>query len=306
MNVPAPQGGTHATLRAPSALRRARAVVRAVRPHQWLKNVLLWVAPALAHRLDGGTLVAAALAFVSFGLAASSAYVLNDLVDVERDRAHPRKKARPFASGELPLSAAWALAPALALGSAAVALALPAGFAAWLAAYYATTIAYSLWLKRFAPLDVLVLAGLYTVRLYAGAAAAGVPVSEWLATFSMFLFLSLGLLKRASELEAMDGAAPGRGYVAADREQIHMLGGSSGYISVLVLALYVSSSDVARLYTAPRRLFLLCPLALYWVSRLWLQARRGEVHHDPVVHALQDPGSYVVGALAAAVVLAAV
>jgi 4-hydroxybenzoate polyprenyltransferase len=291
---------------APIGAARALALVRAARPHQWLKNLLVLVAPVLAHRVDAPTLAAAARAFVAFGLAASSAYVLNDALDVERDRAHPRKRLRPFAAGHLPVSAAYVLSPGLAIASAAVAFALPPSFSALLAAYYATTVAYSVWLKRFAPLDVLVLAGLYTVRLYAGAYAVGVPISEWLATFSMFLFLSLAFLKRASELEGGAGPSPGRGYVAADREQIHVLGISSAYVAVLVLALYVSSADVARLYAAPRRLFLLCPLALYWVSRIWMQARRGEVHHDPLVHALEDPGSYVLGALAAAVVLLAV
>jgi 4-hydroxybenzoate polyprenyltransferase len=194
------------------------------------------------------------------------------------------------------------LAPALLGAAALVAWTLPAAFAGLLAGYLAASLAYGLLLRRLVVMDVLLLAGLYTARIWAGSLATGVPVSEWLASFSMFLFLSLAFLKRASELVAVGGGAPGRGYRAPDREQVFTLGTASGYVSVLVLALYFSSRDVARLYAHPVRLWFLCPLLLYWVSRLWIQARRGEVHDDPVVHALRDPASYAVGTLSALVV----
>lgn len=280
--------------------------IRALRPHHWAKNALVFVPLAAAHRLDDPELLRrAALAFLAFGLVASAVYVLNDLLDLEADRLHPQKRQRPFASGALPAWWGAALVPALLLAGAAVAVALPGRFRLVLAAYAALTAAYSLGLKRQPMLDVLVLAALYTARLFAGGAATGIQVSQWLATFAMFLFLSLAFLKRASELAGRDEAAtplPGRGYFAVDREGVFSLGATSGYMSVLVLALYLASGEVALLYAHPRRLWLLCPLLLYWVSRLWLTARRGTLHDDPLVHAFKDPASYAVG-LAGAVVV---
>jgi 4-hydroxybenzoate polyprenyltransferase len=281
---------------------RARAALRALRLHQWAKNALVLAPPLLAHRLDAPTLGRAALAFLAFGLVASALYVANDLVDVERDRRHPLKRERPFASRELPAAAGLLLVPPLLGAGALAALALPASFGLLLLGYAATSLAYSIALKRLVALDLVVLAGLYTARLWGGSLATGVPISSWLAAFSMFLFLSLAFLKRAGEIVAMAGESPGRGYRASDAEQVFALGPASGYVSVLVLALYVSSPDVERLYAAPERLWLLCPLALYWLSRIWILARRGEVHGDPVVHALRDPASYAVGALSLLVV----
>jgi len=290
-----------ATVR-PTALARLGATVRVLRFHQWSKNALVLVAPVLAHRLDAATLETAALAFLAMGLTASAVYVGNDVVDRERDRRHPRKRYRPFASGALPIGFGAVLGPALLAAAGLVARQLPLELGALLLGYVAVNVAYTALLKRVVVLDVLVLAGLYTARIYAGAFATGVPVSEWLATFAMFLFFSLALLKRASELLLVDGDVAGRGYRASDRDPVFALGAASGYISVLVLALYLSSRDVARLYSTPRWLWLLCPLLLYWISRLWILARRGEVHDDPVLHALRDPVSYGVGALAALLV----
>lgn len=284
---------------------RLRAAFRLIRPQQWLKNVLVFVAPGLAHRLEPAIFGRAALAFLSFCLVASSGYVLNDLLDFERDRRHPVKRGRPLAAGALPLGAAVAMVPALLVAGAGVAMLLPAWFVALLAGYYATTLVYSFWMKRKVVLDVLVLASLYTVRLYGGSLATGIPVSEWLALLAMFLFLSLALLKRGSELVVLGSDVPGRGYLAMDRDQVFALGTASGYIAVLVLALYVSSADVARLYSSPRRLWLLCPLALYWVSRLWVDGRRGVIQEDPIVHALRRRDTYyVAGAVVAVLFLA--
>jgi 4-hydroxybenzoate polyprenyltransferase len=186
-----------------------------------------------------------------------------------------------------------------------MALALPGVFGASLATYWLTTFAYSLRLKRVPVLDVLILAGLYTIRIYAGAFAAGVPVSEWLASFSLFFFLSLALLKRGSELGKLPETAArslGRGYRPDDRVPVSAMGIASGYVSVLVLALYVTSQDVRRLYSQPAWLWMLCVLVLYWISRMWLLAWRGEVDDDPVVFAIRDRTSWVVVAIAAVVV----
>jgi 4-hydroxybenzoate polyprenyltransferase len=251
----------------------------------------------------------AVLGFISFSLCASSVYVLNDLLDLDSDRKHPTKRRRPFASGDLAVSAGLWMAPLLLGSGAAVALLLPRAFLALLGTYYAVTLAYSLYLKQVMMLDVLVLAGLYTVRIFGGSLAVGVPTSSWLFTFSMFLFLSLALVKRLSEVrrlrQANESAAPGRGYMAGDYEQLAILGVSSGYLSVLVLALYITSKEVTVLYLSPERLWLLCPVMLYWVGRVWLLAHRGLVNEDPLVFALKDKVSYVVGLIAMGVLLAA-
>ena len=288
---------------APRSRRRALADwARLLRPHQWSKNLLLLVPPLGAHRLDAGVLRPALLAVGAFALASSSAYVVNDLLDRESDRAHPVKSRRPLAAGAISPVAALAVAAAALAAALLLALALPAPFAGAVAAYAAITVAYSVRLKRVAVLDVLVLASLYTLRILAGTLATGVPTSSWLFTLAIFLFLSLALVKRTSELRRI--ADPGRGYSTADLEILSMLGVASGLLAVLVLALYLASGDVARLYAHHERLWLLCPLALYWVSRLWLLARRGAVDEDPVLFALTDRTSHLVGLGAALVVLA--
>lgn len=280
--------------------RTLRSAVAALRPHQWAKNVLVFLPVLAAHRLrDPATLGSAALAFAAFSLTASSVYLLNDLVDLDHDRAHPRKRARPLASGALGVRAAMALVPVLLGLAAALTAALPPAFGLLLAGYFGANLAYSFFLKRRVVADVVLLAGLYTARIFAGGFATGIEVSEWLASFSMFLFLSLALVKRASELVQADGDLPGRDYRLVDREAVLSMGTAAGYLSVLVLALYVTHADVRRFYSHPAWLWALCPLVLYWISRLWVRARRGEVDGDPVVFALGDPATYLVGALAA-------
>lgn len=282
---------------------RAAAVLRLLRPHHWAKNVLVFAPITAAHLVgDRARLLASVVGFFAFSFAASAAYVLNDAVDVAVDRAHPSKRTRPFASGVLPRWSAWIIGPGAAGVALALTLALPWRFGAVLAVYVAATLAYSLWLKRRLVVDVLVLAALYTIRIFAGGLAADVPVSEWLATFSMFLFLSLAFLKRASELHDARDAIPGRGYVPEDREAILAMGTSAGYIATLVLALYVSSHDIRRLYARPEWLWGLCPLVLYWLSRLWIQARRGEVQEDPLLYALKFRATWAVALAAAALV----
>jgi 4-hydroxybenzoate polyprenyltransferase len=279
------------------------AVVRALRIHHWAKNALLFLPILAAHRVgDRLALLRVVLGFLSFSLVASSVYVLNDILDVESDRRHLRKRLRPFAAGALRLGAGFALVPCLLAAGAGVALLLPPMFGVVVAAYWLTTLAYSLWLKRVVILDVLVLAGLYTIRIYAGAFAAGVQVSEWLASFALFFFLSLAILKRASELARATEAVPGRGYRPDDRIPVSAMGVASGYVSVLVLALYVSSQDVRRLYTHPAWLWMLCVLVLHWISRMWLLAWRGDVDDDPVVFAIFDPTSWAVAVLGAVVI----
>jgi 4-hydroxybenzoate polyprenyltransferase len=280
----------------------AWSLVRALRPHQWAKNLLIVVPALAAHRLQQPSVVGAVLrAFVAYGLVASAVYVLNDLADLASDRRHPRKRMRPFASGALPVWVGLVLAPVLLVAAAVLGASLPWSFLALLAGYLAANVVYSFELKTWPIADVLLLAGLYTARVFAGGLATGIPVSEWLATFAMFLFLSLAFLKRASELVER-GEAVGRGYAPGDRDVIFAMGTSAGYLSVLVLALYISSDTVRRLYATPHWLWGLCPVVLYWVSIMWLRARRGEVREDPLLFALADRTTWLLGAAGAAVI----
>ena len=290
---------------------RLSVLLRAMRIHQWVKNVLVFVPVVGAHRIgEPAEIMRCLLAFLAFGLSASAAYLLNDLIDLEHDRGHPTKRYRPFAAGTLRLDAAFTLIPALLLASAAVAASVSTALVGMLALYFATATAYSFLLKHVMVLDVIVLAMLYTIRILAGGVAAEVPVSSWLLLFSIFFFLSLALVKRTVELQSLPSAAnggevAGRGYAVQDLEQVASLGSASGYIAVVVFSLYVSSSDVVRLYRRPEYLWLICPLLLYWVSRLWLLVRRGRLDSDPVLFAVKEPASYVVGVIAAAILMVA-
>jgi 4-hydroxybenzoate polyprenyltransferase len=287
---------------------RSEAVLRALRPHQWAKNALIFVPLLLAYQLgDARRWLAAGVAFVAFCAVASAGYVLNDLVDVDADRAHPSKRRRPIASGALPLPAAFALLAALVAGAALTAgLAMRPAAAGMVLAYGVLTCAYSFWLKEQLLLDVLVLAGLYTHRVLSGGVAAEVEVSPWLLAFSTFFFLSLALVKRFSELRALwasgaEGTVAGRAYQVGDRTLVETVGIACGTIAVLVLCLFVSSDDVSRLYRSPGWLWAICPVMFYWIARVWLLAHRGELHEDPVLFATTDRNSYAVGLLVLAV-----
>lgn len=284
--------------------------MRALRLHQWLKNLLVFVPVVAAHRLGEAPLLAeASMAFLAFSLCASSVYLFNDLMDMEADRHHPRKRARPLASGKVPVMVAPALILALLTAALGISLTLPRLFLGVLGAYLALNVAYSLWLKPIPILDVLILAGLYTLRIIAGSAAINVWPSSWLLAFSMFLFLSLALVKRYGELMAMravDGAkAKARGYRLDDAELLAALGGGAGYLAVLVLALYIEGAARA-FYSRPQLIWVLCVLLLYWISHLWLMAHRKQMHDDPLVFAVRDRTSQLLLALMGVVVIGAI
>ncbi|MGD8911945.1 MAG: UbiA family prenyltransferase [Candidatus Thiodiazotropha sp.] len=267
--------------------------LKALRLHQWLKNLLVFIPLLMAHRFGEPLLVGQALfAFLAFGLCASSVYLLNDLLDLPDDRQHPTKRYRPFAAGSISILNGALLIPGLLIAAFAIALLLPIEFVGVLALYYAVTLAYSLRLKRAALVDVLTLAGLYTIRIIAGAAAVSVVPSFWLLAFSMFLFLSLALVKRYTELLTMQQQertkSSGRGYTMIDLETLSQFGSASAYMAILVLALYINSEAVRDLYTHPEVIWLLCPLLLYLVTRIWLLARRDELHEDPVIFVIRD------------------
>lgn len=277
---------------------------KALRLHQWLKNALVFVPLLAAHELtDPALLLSAALAFLLFGLCASSVYLLNDLLDLADDRHHHSKRNRPFAAGRLSIKSGLAAFPALLLAAGlGAALWLPWQFAGALAAYYLLTLAYSLFLKRQMVVDVIALAMLYTLRIIAGAAACGLPLTFWILAFSMFMFLALALIKRYAELrearsQGDSGKTRGRGYYPDDLPMISALGAASGYLAVMVLALYIHEQDTAALYSRPEVIWLACPLLLFWITRVWMLTHRGQMHDDPVVFAIRDRVSLAVGAL---------
>lgn len=279
--------------------------VRALRMHQWAKNALLFLPMLTAHAISMANLGVLCLAFLAFSLVASSVYLTNDLIDLPADRDHATKRRRPFASGTVPILHGVLMAPFLLSAGAAVAMAV-APLLLWiLLFYFAVTLSYSLALKRQPVIDVLALAGLYTLRVIAGAAALKLPLSAWLLAFSMFLFLCLAFVKRYTELKARLDAGEsnprGRGYYLMDIPILGTLAGAAGYAAVVVLALYVNSPAVVDLYARPGGLWLVCVLLLFWISRILLLAHRGEVHEDPVVFALTDRTSLITVALVAAV-----
>ena len=289
---------------------RLQAFFRALRPHLWAKNGLVIVPLIAAHHLNHpGAPLTSLLAVVAFCLSASSVYVLNAIRDLDADRAHPRKCTRPFAAGDLPQSAGFVMAPTLLVLAFSLGMFLPASFTVVLTGYYILTLAYSFFLKGKVLLDTLVLACLYTLRIAAGAAAVEVPVSFWMLLFSIFLFLSLAFVKRYAELEALrrrnDLQTVGRGYEVGDLPILKCLGCASGYLSVMVLALYVNSPEIEALYSHPRRIWTLCVLLLLWISRVWMTAQRGGMQDDPVIFALKDRASIGVGCLAMVIAILA-
>jgi 4-hydroxybenzoate polyprenyltransferase len=266
--------------------------LRALRTHQWLKNILLFVPLIAAHEFSNTeVLFQIGLAFLSFCLCASSVYILNDMIDLPDDRSHPRKAKRPFASGDLSITHGALLIPVLLFSAFLIAWFLPPMFLLVLVTYYVSTLLYSFWLKRIVLVDVFTLASLYTIRVLAGAAATSITPSFWLLVFSMFIFLSLAMVKRYSELKDLPEnhySLYGRGYNVADLEIVSNSGMASGYLAVLVLALYIHSPDIENQYQIPEVIWLVCILLLYWVSRMWLIAQRGLMHDDPLIFALKD------------------
>jgi 4-hydroxybenzoate polyprenyltransferase len=299
---------------------KAVAVIHALRPHQWIKNLLLFLPLLLAHVVpwhsdeDAKRWLMMSAAFAAFCLAASSVYVLNDLLDVSSDQQHRTKRNRPFASGALPRRWGPPISILLLVSAAAICLALPGRFALLLLLYCLLSNLYSIRLKRLLLVDVFVLAGLYTLRIMAGGEAVDVMVTKWLLAFSIFLFVSLAFAKRYTELASLqevgERGAIGRNYRVEDLRIIESVGPASGYLAVLVLALYINDtttvvSGVLRFYPSPFFLWLLCPLLMYWITRIWFHARRGTLDDDPILFAIRDRISWMTGVVAVALVVAA-
>jgi 4-hydroxybenzoate polyprenyltransferase/phosphoserine phosphatase len=283
--------------------------LRALRPHQWLKNILVAL-PLIAHhdfRVSSVIIVVAAM--ISFSLGASSIYLINDMLDLPHDRAHSDKRHRPLAAGTVPLSHAAVLFSIVAGLSVAVALMLPRAFMGVLVAYFALSMSYSVYLKRKVMIDVVTLALLYGIRVLAGGAASGIGLSHWLVGFCFFIFLSLALVKRTTEimtlLKGSVDKISGRGYLRVDLQTITALAAASGFVAVLVLALYINSSDVITLYHHPELLWGICFILVYWLGRFCILTGRGEMDQDPIIFAATDRASLLAGILVLAIFVAA-
>jgi 4-hydroxybenzoate polyprenyltransferase/phosphoserine phosphatase len=292
-----------------SGASRTASTWKLMRPHQWVKNALVAVPLLTAHRYgDPHAVAATIIAFIATCIAASAIYVVNDLLDVHADRRHATKRARPLAAGTLPLGWAMTALPLLAVAAAVAAMPLPRGFGLALAGYAAAAIGYSLAVKHVAWLDALWLAGLYTLRIYLGALAISVPVSGWLAAFSLFAFASLALLKRFTEIQSLaarEGATRARGYRVADARRVEVAGWACALVAAGVLVFYFTSATVQTLYRDPRLLWGVAPLLLYLLLEVWRAARAGRMHEDPVWYAIRRPMTYVVlGAVLALMLLA--
>lgn len=283
--------------------------IKLLRVRQYVKNALVFVPLLTSHRFTLEAIVSSALAFVAFSFCASAVYILNDLVDLQADRHHPKKKSRPLASGALPIWPAAALSLGLLAAAAATSLSISVQFAETLAAYFALTTAYTFVLKRKMLVDVVVLSLLYSVRVVGGGIAAEAPVSEWLLAFSMFIFTTLALLKRYVELTRRLDAElvdPGnRNYKTGDIGIVAALAAAAGFNAVTVFALYISSDNARQLYAHPKVLWLICPLLMYWIGRALMMAHRRYMDDDPIVFAMKDRPSLVILALVSALALIA-
>ncbi len=288
-----------------------RAVLKSIRLHQWAKNLLILLPLLLAHALKLPVIANAVIAFFCFSLCASATYIVNDLLDIQSDRRHPSKKLRPFAAGNLSVLAGASISILFfTVAFAAATFLLPVAFVSWLLVYLVATLSYSLYLKRVVLLDVILLSGLYTLRVLAGGGATNVPISPWLSAFAIFLFLSLAMVKRFSELQNARTRGNilinGRGYLLGDIEQLRSFGTASAYAAVVVFSLYINGREMTALYRHPARLWLMTPLMILWLSRVWLLASRGELDEDPVIFAVTDRMSLLIGACIAALAALAV
>ncbi len=281
--------------------------LRALRGHHWAKNILLFLPLLLAHRWEFVPLLATAAGFVIFSLCASGIYIVNDLLDLHSDRAHPWKARRPFASGETSIPAGLLISTLLTTATIALGFALSVKFGVVLVIYIVATLWYSLHLKRVLLLDIFFLSGFYSIRLWAGAAITGVPLSDWFLVFSLFFFLSLATAKRYSELlhagELVESGESGRAYIDSDRQILMQLGMGSSIAAVIILALYAHSREFLLLYRRSEPMLLACPVILYWLSRIWIKASRGTLDEDPLTLSMRDPVTYAVAATLLAILI---
>lgn len=270
---------------------------RALRPHQWLKNILIFLPMVAAHEFTDGKLISALFTFISFSLIAASVYLINDLLDLSFDRLHHRKKNRPLAAGKLPLSHGTFLSPLLLILGLTIAVTISIEVLWVIAVYFILTSLYSLFLKQVAIFDILVLAILYSLRIYAGGVATEIYLSIWLIAFSLFFFFALAAVKRQAELveatKSIQEKINGRGYNSSDLQIVSMMAMTSGYVSILVLILYINSDKVLLLYSSPQFLWGITLVLFYWLNRMVMVTHRGLMHDDPLVFAISDRASLI-------------
>jgi 4-hydroxybenzoate polyprenyltransferase and related prenyltransferases len=289
-----------------------KVIAKALRLHQWVKNILLFVPLLTSHQFMNPELIGKCLlAFLSFGLCASATYLANDLSDLDSDRVHWKKKFRPLAAGTLSIRRAIFIMGASLPLSLILAAYISPLFLLALIVYIVLTLAYSFLLKRLQTVDIITLASLYTLRIVAGGFAVSIQPSFWLLAFSMFLFLCLALVKRISEIlkTGVNGEIKklsGRGYYTSDIQILNSLATASGMLSILVFAMYLNSQDVMELYQFPHLLWLVCPLLLYWIVRILIMSSRGEIDEDPIVFALKDRRSWLAGFIIGIILLIAI
>lgn len=272
---------------------------KAARVYQWTKNLLIFVPLFTSHHFFNLKLLITSIrGFIAFSLCASATYIINDLFDLESDRKHPRKRGRCFASGQLSISRGIMLCGILGISGFLLSIFLPSAFIGYLLFYILLTSLYSLFLKRKVIVDVLTLAGLYTIRIFIGANLIGVKVSFWLFAFSVFLFFGLALVKRCTELQLVQKAGKldliGRDYTSEDLQTLRSMGIASSFIAVVVFALYINSAEVFSLYSRPEFLWAICPALLLWINRLWIKTSRGKMHDDPLIFTLKDSTSRII------------
>ena len=304
--------GTHIWRPSTGGLQLISSILSAMRVYQWPKNALVFLPIFLSHRFHELNLVlASVLAFMAISLMASFIYILNDLLDISTDRRHPSKCRRPFASGALSFRHGLCLSFICASAAFALTLSLPPMFSITLMLYMGLNVLYTVYLKRRLLVDVLALASSYTLRILAGNAATGIELSFWLLAFSIFLFFSLALVKRYVEMDRIGVSQPdekrvmGRGYRYVDLDMLSQMGVASAFSAVLVLALYVERAGTTGLYSNPELIWLICPIVMYVISRIWFLAKRGEMKDDPVAFVIRDWRSHVMGAVAVVIMIAA-
>jgi 4-hydroxybenzoate polyprenyltransferase/phosphoserine phosphatase len=285
-----------------------KTIIKEIRVYQWVKNILLFLPLLLAHSISNVTLLSdVIIGFFSFSLSASFVYVLNDLLDLQSDRSHPRKRKRPLASGRLPIQIGILLVPLLLIVGLSLSFLISFKFQIILISYIVLTTAYSFKLKKIPMLDIILLATLFTTRIVAGAYAAEVYLSMWILAFSMFFFMNLAVLKRYTELLTMkkrnEIEARGRGYTVEDMGLLLSIGPAAGFLSVLIFVLYINSSQATGLYNYTEVLWLIAPIFIYWISRIWHLSVRGKMTDDPIVFTVKDKESYIVGFLILIIVL---
>ena len=272
-------------------------IFKIIRPHQWVKNILVFIPMLMSHNLNINNFILSTKAFIIFSLVASSIYVINDIVDIKSDKKHPYKKNRPLAAGLININQCKYIILSLLVFCFFFLIDIDNNFFILIVSYFIISNLYTFFLKKYVIVDLLILSSLYTIRIIGGGFITGISVSIWLLSFSIFFFLSLAAIKRQVEIinfkKNKKVKIAGRGYIVSDQKIINMISICSGYISILVLVLYINSPQVISLYSSPDILWGVCLIMLFWISRIMLMSSRKKIEDDPIVYAIKDKISYI-------------